>query len=241
MTYVGLDGCKGGWFFISHSDGSWEHGVVGGIHEIVEAIDDLAVLLVDIPIGLRDIGEEERVCDRAARKVLEKRKSSVFPAPARPSLVAANYETGSEINRRLTGRKLSKQSWSLGQKIFEVDRLLTDEKLRGSVREIHPEICFWALNDCRPMEHPKKSEAGFDERLHVLTELIPQAEDIISAGMRESDSSGVRRDDVVDALAAAATAYLSSGSLQTIPREPETDAHGLPMEMVYWVPSASEE
>jgi len=45
-------------------------------------------------------------------------------------------------------------------------------------------------------------------------------------------------DDIVDALAAAVTGFLSNGDLSTLPEVPEQDERGRPMEMVYF-PSAS--
>ena len=47
-------------------------------------------------------------------------------------------------------------------KIREVDSLLRESaKARRAVREVHPEICFWALAGGRPMRHSKKTERGF--------------------------------------------------------------------------------
>jgi len=46
----------------------------------------------------------------------------------------------------------------------------------------------------------------------------------------------VAPDDVLDALAAALTAYLGHGKFRTLPSEPETDETGLRMEMVYFTP-----
>jgi predicted RNase H-like nuclease len=44
----------------------------------------------------------------------------------------------------------------------------------------------------------------------------------------------VGRDDIMDALAAAVTGKLGKGSLQSLPPQPERDATGLPMEIVYY-------
>ena len=48
--------------------------------------------------------------------------------------------------------------------------LRRDAKAREIVREVHPELCFWALNDRKPMCYSKraKARAGFDERMAVL-------------------------------------------------------------------------
>ena len=47
--------------------------------------------------------------------------------------------------------------------------------------------------------------------------------------------SVVARDDILDALAAAITGYLSKGDLTSIPEPVPLDQYGLPMEMVYYL------
>ncbi len=98
-----------------------------------------------------------------ARKVLGKRRSSVFPVPCRKAVYESNYQEASRINHKLTGRYLSKQSWLISNKIKEVDKLLIGSMtLRNLIREIHPEICFWGLNGKKSMHYNKKTPEGFD-------------------------------------------------------------------------------
>ena len=52
-----------------------------------------ATVCIDIPIGLSSDGFRD--CDRAARQLLGKRRSSVFPVPPRLALAPLSYE---EIN-----------------------------------------------------------------------------------------------------------------------------------------------
>ena len=64
-------------------------------------------------------------------------------------------------------RYLNRLSTSF-RRIREVDRLLlSDEKARRVVREIHPEICFWALAGI-PMKYRKKRHEGYFERIAVM-------------------------------------------------------------------------
>ena len=46
----------------------------------------------------------------------------------------------------------------------------------------------------------------------------------------------VARDDILDALAAAVVARHGQGKLQSVPKVPQKDPMGLPMEMVYYLP-----
>jgi predicted RNase H-like nuclease len=232
MHYIGLDGCKHGWFFVQLDVGeNFTFGVIetiGGLSAVATPSD---IVLLDIPIGLRTSGPDERLCDREARQHLKpKRSSSVFPSPCRPALSAATYHEASAINYENTGRKLSQQTWAIAKKIEQVDNFLTGPGSGISVREMHPEICFWALNNCRPMAHNKKTVGGFDERINLLSTYFDQSEAIVGSALKMYRRNQVARDDIVDALVGAVSARYS---LATIPAVPELDDLGLRMEMVY--------
>jgi predicted RNase H-like nuclease len=63
----------------------------------------------------------------------------------------------------------------ISPKINEVDSLLLN--VRGQqahrIREVHPEVCFWALADRKPMEYRKTSVEGRNERLSILRQYEP--------------------------------------------------------------------
>lgn len=194
------------------------------------------VIFIDIPIGLRDGGKEERSCDLHARRLLGvPRASSVFPAPCRPALYASDYIEASTINRTMTGRGLSRQSWAIVRKIREVDSLLrNDKRARGVFREVHPELLFWALNGGKAMGFRKGTRAGFEERLSVLENCLPESKNIVDHAKGAFRRADVRPDDVLDALVAALTAFLSRCFSASIPEDPDRDEYGLPMEMVFY-------
>ena len=230
---IGVDGCSAGWFFVAlEPSGTTRHGVVRTLRDLVREARESARIFVDIPIGLPD-ESGGRACDRLARHELGPRRSSVFPAPARAVLDAVDYEDAKRRSRAATGKGLSKQAWAIVPKCREVDGLLrNDAKARRIVREVHPELCFWALAGRRPMQHGKKVEQGIRERIDVLkgvrTSAALEAEKIL-----EQRPQGVARDDIIDAMAAALTAAANDGAIQTLPLRPPRDAFGLPMEMVY--------
>jgi len=85
--FVGIDGCRAGWFTASlFDDPSWEPGVFPNIVDIWNRQPHAKLVLIDIPIELRDKGAEERICDAASRKLLDQpRSASVFPPlPGKP-------------------------------------------------------------------------------------------------------------------------------------------------------------
>ena len=236
FTAYGVDGCPGGWFYValeSSAPPRWD--VVKRLVELVRDARESDRIFVDIPIGLPDESIVTRECDTMARSKLRwPRRSSVFPTPARAALGAGDdYEEAKRRNLNAIGKKISKQTFNIVPKIQEVDSLLgNDEKARCVVREVHPEICFWAFAG-RPMKHGKKKKEGYAERLAVLESVRPSARQEIEEILKEFRRKVVSRDDAVDAMAAAITAATETRNLQTLPPCPPTDSKGLPMEMVY--------
>ena len=241
--FVGADGCKRGrWLaVILTENGNWDITIFDDIRHLWEKCSNADLILLDVPIGLRESGTEERLCDVEARKQLNelgsRRGSSVFPAPCRAAVHKENGDEPSEINRKLTGRRLSLQSLNIIPYIRQVDRLLQEDKAaRSLIREVHPEICFWAFNNSEPMQCSKKRKCGREQRTKVLESVFPKTRELIDEARRICWGKKVATDDILDALAAAITARAAPDGLLTIPETPEVDSRGLPMEMVYRLP-----
>lgn len=250
MTVVGVDGCKAGWFAIRVED-DWANDptadVFPSVRSLLSAWGDASLVLIDIPIGLPDTERPRRRVDDEARSLLGGTRSrSVFSAPGRAAterLLSAgpdSYATCSEANFAELQLRLSTQAYGIMPKIAEVDQLLlSDPVARSTIREVHPELCFWGLNRRRPMMHRKSDAAGVAERLELLAGLLPWADSIFEGTLKKYRRSSVQRDDILDAMAAAATAipvHPSLGDMLSVPHEPERDSRGLPMEMLYRPP-----
>lgn len=180
------------------------------------------MVVIDIPIGLPECGP--RPCDQAARKIVGgKRASSVFPVPCRAALSAAS-ERASEINFRKTGKRLSKQSQAILDRIKEVDQLMIPA-LQAHVREGHPEVIFAKING-GPLKHAKKSKAGEGERVRLVQKVGIR----IEHPERNAFGSNVGLDDIIDAAACLATARrIVVGVAQPVA---PLDRRGLRMEIV---------
>ena len=126
MEFIGIDGCKDGWFCVSlDEDTAYSYRIIQDAESLERYIAHASSVLIDIPIGLLDAGTVERQCDKQGRKLLRpKRASSVFPAPARQTLQAGSFQEAQLINRRVNGRGLSQQSWNIVPKIRQIDDLL---------------------------------------------------------------------------------------------------------------------
>lgn len=87
--YIGVDGCSAGWIAIRFNEDSYEGSdLYENIEELWVAHGDAAeVVLIDVPIGLRENSKTKRPCDDAAREKLSpKRYSSVFSVPIRAAV-----------------------------------------------------------------------------------------------------------------------------------------------------------
>jgi predicted RNase H-like nuclease len=232
MTMIGgVDGCPGGWICIERDTitGDIFGEVFSSTSELIERGRDLAVVTIDIPIGLTEA--EPRECDRQARRLLTSRRgSSVFPAPVRAALEAPGYLEACELSAAACGKRLSKQAHAIMWRIREVDAILRSEPgLRSRVREIHPEVCFYAWAG-HPMQHRKRTAEGRAERLALVEEHFRGAFDAIR---REIPPRQAADDDILDAFAALWTAErIVRGMATTVPAVPSEDRFGLRMEMV---------
>lgn len=244
IRWVGVDGCRGGWFAATVTQGP-QGGpparLSGAVTPALPFDADVRLVLVDIPIGLVEgrPGRTSRACDTLARRLLAPGGGrSVFTPPARPTLEARDHGQACDLNEAATGKRLSIQAWHLVPRIREVDRLLRDTpEARGRIREAHPELLFRHLNGGHPLPAGKKTGAGAEVRLALLEEgfgdqVSPGPRTVLDRAMGAHPRRVVARDDVLDALVLALVAWRSRGRLRSIPDPPERDGSGLPMEMV---------
>lgn len=230
---AGVDGCKAGWLLVSVDATAKIHSAVFPTPaELCAARAKADVVAVDVPIGLTDSGP--RLCDQEARKVLRApRASSVFSPPIRPVLLAETREDASIAQRQIDGRGIGAHAWGIFPKICEWDNYLcTHSQVAKRVFEVHPEVCFWALNGFRPMRYGKKSSEGRRERRELL------AREFGARVLDEARSRHIRRevgdDDLHDAFVALWTAgRIHAGLAKCLPEFPPHDSAGLPMAIWY--------
>lgn len=232
VQVYGVDGCRAGWIAVSTTmvNSRFRWRVVSKLAELLADPSPPAVIAVDVPIGLPDVGA--RPCDLEARQLLGPgRASSVFPAPIRPVLAASCHTEASAARRAAEGKGLSIQAWAIVPKIREIDEALrADPDLRSRVREVHPELCFYFMAGGRPMKFAKKKAPGHAERLELLRMRFGH---VIDEALSEMRGKGCGADDVLDAFVALWTAQrIMAGEAVTLPAHPGHDRFGLPMEMI---------
>jgi predicted RNase H-like nuclease len=226
---AGADGTPSGWAVVIMDAGQSTVRKVAALSEVFDGGADLDILAVDMPIGLLDTYEAGgRACDRAARKLLGRRSSSVFPAPVRPVLASQSWEDACLRSRASgsCGKAISKQTFAILPKIREIDCLLQRRPaLRDVVREVHPEVCFAELVG-HPMTHRKASLPGREERRRALRLCFPDQRVIENAGRDQ----GLPVEDILDATVACWSALrLAVGTGRSLPTPIPLDSTGLPM------------
>lgn len=234
MNFAGVDACKKGWFAVAlDRQGNWDIGIFKDVVDFWSAFQNASLVLIDIPIGLPYC--QKRRCDIEARKLLDRRASSVFPVPCREALQAKTYGQACRMNQQVMGVKLTIQTWNISAKIVEVDRFLRNNKpAQRRIRESHPELCFRALAGGHPMAYSKKKPQGFSERYSILKKIYPETKAIVDNALKRFRRKDLARDDILDAIVLAVSAKLPLTSIRTVPSNPPRDKKGLPMEIVYF-------
>ena len=221
MKVVGVDGWRKGWVAITLDNGRF--AAADAYTDIAEifALEDVAVVGIDMPVGLPD--ECHRRADIAAKAVLGRRASSVFFAPPRTVLEADSYQEANALSKERFGIGVSAQSYALRNKILEVDTPAADDR---RVFEVHPEVTFWMLGgNALPS---KKTWDGAQRRRRLLERsgvFLP--DDLGSAGL-------VPVDDVLDAAAVSISAFrIARDVAESLPDPPERNSAGRAMAIWY--------
>lgn len=202
----------GGWVVARISCGRVDWSVEPDAAAVLAATAACAAVGVDIPLGVTAAGR--RACDDACARRLGRHRASVFPAPPRAVLGAANHAEACAIAERETGRRISLQTFHITGRIADWDAVVRP----GHIVEVHPELAFRAMAPATAFA-PKKSARGAGQRIAALaTWLDPRA----ALG---DLPPGARLDDVLDALAAAwSAARWARGEAEVL--GPERDDRG---------------
>jgi predicted RNase H-like nuclease len=203
---AGVDGCKRGWVAVVLSDGRFcEARLLEGVRSSFAELAEMARIAIDVPIGYGP-----RAADALARAVVG--GSSVFSIPERERFDAPFAEGGG----------ISAQAHALGDRIRYVTELAAGDP---RFREVHPEVCFTAMNGMKRLKFRKKSAGGAFERLGLLRKHGIN----IDPGTLGAAAT-IPLDDVLDAAACAWTA--SRRTPVSLPDPPEL-RDGVPVAIWY--------
>lgn len=234
-TFVGVDGCKSGWFVFIKQQDVLSYGVFDKISQLAARLPEEAIVLIDMPIGFPDSGQAYRECDKLARTYLPGRAASVFPVPCKAAVYAADYGTACQINERTIGKRFPIQTWNIIPKIRELDSFLssTDEEGRASrfFHESHPELLFAGFAG-KPMKYSKAVLSGQEERLALLATLAANEMIILSEALSLTPKKHAKADDIIDAFVLMLAASRQQ-DWQLLPANPDKDHDGNVRQIVF--------
>jgi len=219
---MGVDGCRAGWVGALLHGATYDVLVADRIAALVQAArgvaPDLAVIGIDIPIGLPD--DRIRAADVLARRRLPVgRKASVFPTPSRAAVDQTTHPEASAVNRSAVGVGLSIQAFHLIPKILDVDAYLRSGP-PVTVLEVHPEVSFAEI-DPSCVVASKTSAVGRASREAALRSVDMEPPPYLRG-------QGYGADDLLDACAVAWTARRhATGTSYSLPDPPEVFSDGL--------------
>ncbi len=231
----GADGIRDGWFVVlwRPATGTVRRRAVDGVGALLSLSEAPVVLGVDMVIGCPDRAEPGgRRCDRQARQLLGRpRGSSVFSPPAYDALGAETYDEAQRRNRASgpDAPGLTKQTFHLLPKMRALAERMTPAR-QERVREVHPELAFYAMNGDAPVTASKHEAEGRAIRADLLA-----AQGFSNVQDADASRGGAGADDVLDAHAACWTARrVYEGTAQRCPPADESaprNDRGLRMEI----------
>jgi predicted RNase H-like nuclease len=193
---AGVDGCKRGWVAVVLVDGRFrEARLIDGVESAFAELADVTRIAIDVPIGYGP-----READGLARALVG--GSSVFAIPRKETFEVPFAEGGG----------ISAQAYALGDRIRHVTGVAAGDR---RFREVHPEVCFTAMNEMRRLKFRKKSAGGAFERLGLLRKHGIN----IDPGTLGAAAT-VPLDDLLDAAACAWTA--ARARAVSLPDPPES-------------------
>jgi predicted RNase H-like nuclease len=240
MTVLGIDGCRYGWCVAAFKGEVFDLSLKLNLDDIVVAYPDLELALIDMPVGLGDKSLDRDLEQQARKELTPLRHQSIFTPPVREAVNAHSYTEAKKINYSITGKKISIQSWNIAPKIAELDRfLLKHPEFKEKIFESHPEICFKYLNQgvIPTLSKSAPKNSGIIQRLDILRDFQENIMGMYEKTRENFTSSGVKNDDIVDAICLAIVAKL--GCLNRFEKTigtNKTDAQGIDMAMYYYNP-----
>lgn len=193
--------------------------LITGFGDVLDQRPTFEVIALNAPVGYLDQSAAGgRTCDREARALLgPKRGSSIQSAPVRSPTNELEFLPD----------HLDAISKTLLPRYREVAAEMAPFRQR-TVYEAHSDMSFFEMNEGKPLEWPKHTEKGLNERRELLELKLPGSNRILTA-----EVPGASLSHLLDAAVFVWTARrIFAKAAARIPRDPEWDEQGLRMEIV---------
>ena len=198
--------------------------VLPSLADVLDYRPSFKVIALGAPIGFLDEPVDGgRTCDREARQLIGWPRAGAIPTPpVRRALRATSYQEAASLSGGMNA-----VTWGLLARYREVEAEVAPYRQR-TVFEVQPELCFYQLNDDKPMQFSKRSHLGMEERRALLKSRIHGMERIVDAELKP-----VRPWQLIDAAVCLwTTRRIASRAMTRIPEDPEWDETGVRMEIV---------
>lgn len=200
MMLGGIDGSRAGWLLAYAEGNRYDFDIIPTFNLLLRKYPNFSRIFIDIPIGLSSMGFE-RTIDGLLRQQLKRRASTVFTPPCREALKAPTFQEANQINRQITGKGISIQSWNIGGKIQEVDTWLKNHPNHTmELLESSPELCFKMLNDGNVLLEKKSETAGIQKREALIKKQGIKYIKLYQLMRQTIPSKKAKPDDMLDAL-----------------------------------------
>lgn len=231
-VHLGIDVSKGKWLMVALEEKKAWWRLCHTLEECLHSSPEATTVLVDIPLGLPEKILDQRP-ENQARKQLKGKGSSVFPVPCRQAVYTQEKEQAKQVNRQILGKSISEQTWNIMGKIRHADEFLQEHpSWKNRLSESHPEICFAMFHGGVPVLEKKTTEEGRRIRIELLEKVLPGMRAFLEEAVETMEKG--RRDDLLDAAClAVAGKIMEESGYGRIPDEPQADARGILMQMVY--------
>ncbi|MCU4802575.1 DUF429 domain-containing protein [Halobacteria archaeon HArc-gm2] len=232
-AWVGAHYCGDEWLAVAFDADGYDHAdVFDGVGDCWLRYQEVADrLLVDVPIGLPDDGDRE--CDRLARRALGAMASAVVSPPVPDAVRKRRHGVASSVHERQTGEALSERAFATSDEIAVLRDVLREfPSAPDVIAESNPELCYRAIAGT-PLERDPATAGGYAERMRTLASLDRDAPPAVQAAAEAVAGHDVAVRDVLDAMALAYSSWPGSGDVYSLPPEPQTDADGYPMRLLY--------
>lgn len=232
---AGADGYRDGWYVVLHQPrtGTVVRRQVATFAELLDAPEAPEYIGIDMVIGLPDEARSGgRACDRMARTLLgHPRSSSVFSPPAQAALPATTYDEARALHTGTADDApgITIQAFHLFPKLREIDAAITPGR-QDRVREVHPELSFYAMNGDEAVHESKHEPEGRQIRARLLAE---RGFADLDRTLQKDAGRGVKADDILDAHAVCWSARrMLVDRAKRLPDEPvPVNDRGLRMEI----------
>ena len=220
--FIGIDGCRKGWIAaLIDNQNKLSLEIITDLAHLKRF--SLATILIDMPIGFPE--KQYRQCEIDARILLgTARRSSVFFTPHKKACYANSHSEASSVNRQFIGKGISIQTWNICEKVKLLNRFV-DENKELHIRESHPELCFYVLNNYQAFSSKKSTHAGIADRTEIIAAHAIDYLDVIADTMAATKRSEVKIDDMLDATVMAIRA--STCALKQVPANSSYDGHSI--------------